>query len=331
MKKILAFMVTFLFLGTFTGCGSDNRQNDEASTNPERTFNLTAKIDEQEIYNKDGFIIKAKSLDTKKYEDEGKTMVVLNVYAENKSNKDVAPEIYDTAINGILTSTREGSFWLPSSSKDPKYYKNESYFVLGYIEDASNYNTTLADIGITDVASIDFEIVVTDPNEQDQIGITKQDHIIATQAVSLKTNLASSYTQTKPNPEGKEIYNENGVRIVTLGLTKPYYEEEWCAVRLFVENNSDETFTIKKVFPMTINETLINLKGQTELLPLANFRPNTCAYTRLTINKLDVKRFGIDESAALKTLICSLSFCKVDYLLNDTVILQTPEITMTFE
>ncbi len=50
---------------------------------------------------------------------------------------------------------------------------------------------------------------------------------------------AGSSTWTRPTPEGKEVYNANGLRVLEIGLREDPYRE---SLTYYFENNSDRTF-----------------------------------------------------------------------------------------
>jgi hypothetical protein len=80
-------------------------------------------------------------------------------------------------------------------------------FTLGYVEDAENYEIALADMGITDVGYISFDLAVSNPDSD-----SWNDYLFI-KPVHIKTSIYESYTQNPPDYEGKLIFDENGIRI----------------------------------------------------------------------------------------------------------------------
>lgn len=298
MKKFITIILALsICIIALTGCGTKS------------AFNLTAQIDQKVIYDQGGIVMKALSLEiiTK---DNGNKMLVLNVHAENNSATEVQPMIYNISINGMLTCTNQGNFYLGSSSNKDGINKHNGYFILGYINDASGLYKSFADLGITDVSNISFDIVMTELDSFD-INSPGKD-ALAIVPVSLQTNIADKYKQEKPNPEGQVIYDQDNIKIVGLGLEKdnPKPNDAWCSLLLFVENNSENRIMLKAGAGTQINEVIAQYSAGW-MYPLSTIPPGKCAYIRMRPSFV-----GVNMSAAVEKMNLIVQINSLDNKFN---------------
>ncbi|MEL7570272.1 MAG: hypothetical protein AAGU14_06875 [Eubacteriaceae bacterium] len=309
MKKCIAIIIALsICIISLTGCGT------------KASFNLTAQIDQQVIYDQNGVVIKALSLETKTYKDSGEVFLALNVYAENNSAIEVLPTIHNISINGILTCTNQGNFYLASSSNKDGINKRNGYFILGYVNDASGSYKYFGDMGITDVSNISFDLVMTktdlfDPN-------TPGKNALSITPISLQTNIADKYKQEKPNPQGQVIYDQDNIKITTLGLEKDYPNpnEVWCSLLLFVENNSENRIMLKAGAGTKINEVIAQYSAGW-MYPLSTIPPGKCAYIRMRPSF-----FGVNMSAEVEKMNLIVQINSLDNKFNVINTVNAPSV-----
>lgn len=109
--------------------------------------------------------------------------------------------------------------------------------------------------------------------------------VFTTQEVSLSTSAAGSYEQSVPS-DGKELYNENGVRVVGR-----YVEEDtlWGAGIVLLIENTGESDIILSCDDMSINGFMVS--------PFFSARVNSgrMALSNITITSSDLEENGIES------------------------------------
>lgn len=374
MKKFLVWIIAIaICMGAIAGCSSTATDSTEqmleetsapqesaepapaaaetaapSTSSPELEpgFNLTAQIEEQELYNEGGIVVKALSLETAEVENEdGKyKMLGLICSIENQSTTTITPKLFTISINGKVTSD-----YATTVTSDDAAYEGATKswfepgeaatcaFTVGYIEDTTDYNIPLADMGITDVANISFDLALTDPDSDEW------DNFIVIKPVSINTSIAENYTQSKPDAEDKVIYDENGIRIFCLGLSDldgnaptEYNSQFWSAVDLYIENNTTENISVE------ISEDLVTVNGIAcagvfgagWLSPNMYISPGAGAFTRIKLYKMHYDNYFDVSSGTLEELACSFIIRPLDYVpysgTEDMILVQTPELTMKF-
>jgi hypothetical protein len=374
MKKFLLWIVAIaICMGAFAGCSStatdSTEQMSEETSAPQEAsesaptaaetaapstsspelkpgFNLTAQIEEQELYNEGGIVVKALSLETAEVENEDGEYKMLGLICsiENQSSTAITPKLFTISINGKITS----DYTTTVMSDDAAYEgATKSWFepgeaatcafTVGYIEDPSGYAIPLADMGITDIANISFDLALTNPDSDEW------DNFIVIKPVSINTNIGESYTQSKPGAEDKVIYDDNGIRILCLGLSEltgdipsEYNEQKWSAVDLYIENNRTENISVE------VSEDLINVNGIAceglfgagWLFPTSYISPGAGAFTRFYLYKMHYDDYFDVSFGTLEELKCSFIIRPLDYVpysgTADMILVQTPELTMKF-
>jgi hypothetical protein len=335
MKKAVVLIIAItLCFSCFSGCGIKGKKD----------FKLTAKIEEQELCNESGVVVKALYLETHEFENDYGTSMTLDLVCSIENNADCAitPKLYTISINGITTN----NYTVTTMTDDAYEGATKSWlesgesatcsFTLGYVEDAENYEIALADMGITDVGYVNFDLAISNPDSD-----SWNDYLFI-KPVQIKTSIYESYTQNPPAYEGKLIFDENGIRIYCLGLsdldgTAPaeYNSKFWSSVDFYIENNTGETVWAEVAIErITVNGTVCEwMYGASWLSPYDYIRSGEAAFTRFKLYYLHFDDHIDVSTGTLKELKCSFVFTSEDYIpysSNDVVLVQTPELTMNF-
>ena len=191
------------------GKPSQTAQAEEESKSPE-----SGSFPRQVLLNKRGLVITATGL-----VENGTQGSALNVSIENRSETDVTVLVRDACINGWMMDTSfsaavaagqrtEGSILFPASGMERS--------------------------GIEIIAELEFSFHILDPNR-----ITFLD----SGTVTIRTPAADTY-QYRFDGSGQELYNANGVRIVSRGVAEKesVFGPE---LVLFIENTTDRTITVQ--------------------------------------------------------------------------------------
>ena len=168
----------------------------------------------QVLLDKRGLVITATGLD-----ENGAQGPLLKLSIENRSETDVTIETRDPSINGWMM---DASF---SATVPAGQNTEESILFL-----ASRMNRS----GIETVADMEFSFHILDQNR-----VTFLD----SDAVTVRTPAADTY-QYRSDDSGEELYNENGVRIISRGFS----ENESVfgpGLVLFIENTADQAITVQ--------------------------------------------------------------------------------------
>ena len=235
MKKAKNRSKTLVALSLITallsGCGSSSESNhaivdsgetsaaetpaaDTGSTQQAETNVTDTTIDEQVVFDANGVKITAMS-----YQTGGLTGDSIKVLIENNSGKKVGVGCDALIVNDYMIST------LFSSMIDDGMKANETVDL---------YNTQLGAAGINNVGKVEVKFHLFDP---DSFMTTSTGELY-----TIQTNHFEDMDLT-PNDAGKELYNENGVRIVG-----KYVNDDtiWGnAVVLYLENNTDQDIVVQ--------------------------------------------------------------------------------------
>lgn len=226
-----SLVVLSLISAMLTGCGSSSDSNHAIVDSGETTAAETpaadsgkpqeteakatdTTIDEQVIFDMDGVKITALS-----YQTGGLTGDSIKVLIENNSGKKVGVGCDALIVNDYMINT------LFSSMIDDGMKANETVDL---------YNTQLEAAGINNVGKVEVKFHLFDP---DSYMTTSTGDLY-----TIQTNHFEDMDLT-PNDAGKELYNENGVRIVG-----KYVNDDtiWGnAVVLYLENNMDQDIIVQ--------------------------------------------------------------------------------------
>ena len=168
----------------------------------------------QVLLDKRGLVITATGLD-----ENGEQGPVLNLSIENRSETDVTVEIRDASINGWMV---DASF---SAAVAAGRKTGGSILFLASRMERS---------GIETIADLEFSFHILDQNR-----VTFLD----SDAVTVRTPAADTY-QYRFDDSGEELYNENGVRIISKGFSENG-SVFGPGLVLLIENTTDQAITVQ--------------------------------------------------------------------------------------
>lgn len=168
----------------------------------------------QVLLDKRGLVITATGL-----VEDGAQGAALNVSIQNRSETEVTVQIRDASVNGYMTDT---SF---SATVAAGQEARDSILFLAFRMERS---------GIESIADMEFSFHILDRNR-----VTFLD----SDPVTVRTPVADTY-QYRFDDSGEELYNENGVRIVSKGFSGngSVFGPE---LLLFIENTTDRAITLQ--------------------------------------------------------------------------------------
>lgn len=334
-KSIVLILISAVCLSVLAGCNAQTATPSEtavsevttatptAAPTPSpvpATFELTAKIDEQVLYDEGGIVVKAVLLEAKhtiiketvlgSTEEETDPYVALNISVENRGDRCATVKAYAIAVNGITVKSYESATWVDTGDSI------EDYFSLGTV---NGFNLA----GITDIAEIAFTLRIEDSDTWE---------IIALAPITISTSMSGSYTQDKAIAQGDVVCDENGIKIVTLGRDEEgLYSFLGPGFLLYVENNTDQPIWIDPRYDASFNGVDIGAADYETWGYLSNdyLMPGTCAYTSLTIEDRFLESMGIASIRDIGQIDCAFLIREMDSY--DNILFETSMITMTFE
>jgi|GEM_PF-4042816 len=333
MRKMLLFLLAMgICLISFAGCapaGAPPADGAAATTPPpaapaltpaQPAFHLTAQIGEQAIYEGDGLVVKAASLEEKdlitkktvlgETQEKSELYAILNIAIENGSSRCVTVKAYAMAVNGITVNAYQAAPWADAGRS------GTASFAL-----ATEKEFNLA--GITDVARIDFMLHIEDADSWE---------VIADTPVTLTTSIAGSYPQDAAPPQGDVVYDENGVKIMTLGRDEEgLYSFFGPGLLLYVENNTDQSIWITTKYDASFNGASLEAEDYETwgFLSTDYLMPGTCAYTSLAIEDRFLKKMNLASVGDIDRIECAFVINKMDSY--GEILFKTPRMTMTLD
>ena len=203
---------------------------EEASPSPTATV-----FRPQVLLNKRGLVITATGLDEK-----GTQGPTLRVSIQNRSETNLFIQIRDASVNGYMTDV---SF---SAAVTAGQEANVSILFPA---------SELRKSGIETIAELEFALHILDRNR-----ITFLD----SGAVTVRTPAADTY-RPRFDDAGEELYNENGVRIISKGFAEknsPFGQ----GLVLFIENATDRAITLQ-ARDVTVNGAAVDAVFSGDILP----------------------------------------------------------------
>ena len=202
-------------LPEFPAAGGEPSQT-ARTEGPEERESQSPGIDgfPQVLLDKRGLVITATGLD-----ETGEQGPALNVSIRNRSESDVTIQTRDASVNGYMMDTSL------SVTVAAGQEARESILFL-----ASRMKRN----GIETIADLEFSFHILDQNR-----VTFLD----SDPVTVRTPAADTY-QYRFDDSGEELYNENGIRIISKGLS----ENESVfgpGLALFIENTTDRAVTVQ--------------------------------------------------------------------------------------
>ena len=219
----------------FIGGGPSQTERIDGPGVEESPSPTAAAFRPQVLLNKRGLVITATGLD-----ESGGQGPVLKVNVQNRSETDVFIQIRDASVNGYMTET--------SFSAAVTAGKEANVSILFPASE-------LRKSGVETIAELEFAFHILDRNR-----ITFLD----TAAVTVRTPAADTY-RPRSDDAGEELYNENGVRIVSMGFASkgsPFGQ----GLVLFIENTADRAITLQ-ARDVTVNGSAVDAVFSRDILP----------------------------------------------------------------
>ena len=238
MKRWLSLFLAAWIAVSLSGCSLPRAENintpvssweestpassdSDEETQPPATINEQVLLDEQDV------CITATGLDSR--EDSG---VHLKMKIENRSKQDLTVQTRRTSINGYMLDAI-CSVVVPAGET-----VNDSLLFM---------NSSLALCGITTVADLEFAFALFSSDWSEYL---------VSQPVRITTSAAEGYAYPR-NDDGREIYNNNDIRIVSKGLSGN--TSLWGpGLLLYIENNSSQPVTLQST-QAVLGETPIDI------------------------------------------------------------------------
>ena len=236
---------------------SEAAATDSGTSQTEGTKTSDTTIEEQVIFDMDGVKMTALS-----YQTGGWSGDSIKVLIENNSGKKVGVGCDALIVNDYMIST------LFSSTIDDGMKANETIDL---------YNSQLSAAGIDNVGKVEVKFHLFDPDSF--MTTTKGE------TYTIQTNHFDDMDLT-PNDAGKELYNDNGVRIVG-----KYVNDDtiWGnAIVLYLENNTDQDIVVQ-CDTMAINGFMMTPFFSSEIY--ANKR----AISEITLMSSELEENGIEK------------------------------------
>lgn len=184
---------------------------------------------EELLFEESGISITSEALATNK---EGKKAVFIEM--ENSNSDLVYASVSDISVNGIVI---QSPTWTGETiNPDCRCVMNLT------IDDMLN-SSSLEELGIDDIATVEFSMKAEDSNH----------NVLANaEEVTIKVKDGGS-----ADNGGKEIYNENGIRISSKQITKDEFDN--MHILLMVENNYTEKLDVDVAYDsLSINDIMID-------------------------------------------------------------------------
>lgn len=242
------FTIAAIITVVSTGCGSsadsENAQKTQAKsvkvpaeTSDEKTKTDDIKMEEQVIVEKDGLKIIAIGIRT----DEKADRIYLDIAVQNDTDK-IYSDYMRTTVNNYTVNT------LPKNEKNETleaYLPGETQGTIEIYGDALKY----ADIGkIGKIEFKDYHITEVEEKSEGYYESKKgqiDNPFFKANTITIQTEAVNKIKDIVI-PEGEELYNKNGIRLVK---TNPKEAEEPYGV-FFFQNKSEDTISLysKEIF-----------------------------------------------------------------------------------
>lgn len=211
-RKIIMLACASVLL--LSACSSENdgsvEHEDKVSTS--ETAGKT-EIENVVLYEQDGLKISADG-----YSENGTFGPSVRLLLENDGSEDVVVQVNECTVNGYMTDTVFSADVMAGK-------KSKESLVLS--------RSSLKECGIDTVADIDVSFRIIDAS-------TYMD-LASTPMISIPTSLSGSYSQTVDD-SGNEIYNSNGIRIVSKGTDQNLFGE---GIGLYIDNQSGQDIVVQ--------------------------------------------------------------------------------------
>ncbi len=240
MKRIIYTLFVFALLLSLTACfaydgeihqPTDNYIEDEFAasdkTDMSQDKNTDGKSDDEEISNKDITIEETVLLDEEGVKITAKSINMdaffgpeIKVLIENNSGKDLTIQCRNSSVNGFMVGTMFSADVANGKKANEGITLTESDLKLCEI-------TEIADVELS------FHIFTT----------SDWNTYFDSEPILIKTSISDKYEYAY-NDSGEVLYDANGIRIISKGLSKDDSFLGPCIV-VYIENNSDKAFTVQ--------------------------------------------------------------------------------------
>lgn len=238
---------------------------------------------EDKIYDQNGIAIISEGLMTN---TDGEKIVFLE--AENNSNETVTITTNNISLNGLVVTN---GTWSNSDINPGKRCIID--LSLSSMMDSSYYET----FGISDIGNVTLSVILKDDEYND---ITNPQTI----------NMNFPGVDSSFDASGKEVYNENGIRIVSKGFLEDDFEYSDDLNMVFlVENKSKQNISISDVYDsVSINGYMINYICSSSYLS-----PGESAIVDFSIFESTLEENNISKIEDIKTVELSFEIRNDNY------------------
>ncbi len=220
-----------------SGTESSAAAGNDVTESRYQAFTFTdVTVKNTEIYNKDGVTVTTTGFTIEDYYGPS-----LNIQIVNNSDHDIAASVAEASVNGYMLY---GQLW--ETVVAGKMANSQIYLPETYLEDAQ----------ISTIMEIEFRLVLENPT--DYSVLDKSD------VITVKTSAYGTGTQTDRS-NGTEIYNSDGIRIVSLGYVTDATGNK--TILLYAENTSDKYIDISADKASVDNVMTSNISYYADILP----------------------------------------------------------------
>lgn len=214
---------------------------------------------------------------------------------ENNSDRIISVGSGDIAINGLVVQS--GNWSSDSVNPGKRCLADLSFDSLVEFSQMSSF-------GIDEITSIDFKLTLRDTDYD-----TIADGMI---------NITISNKSSKLDLDGDEVYNEDGIRVVSKGIVEDSHDYSddlhWL---LLVENNSGIIIDVSDAYDsLSVNGYMVNF-----IMYSAELQPGTSAILDIEIMGYDLDNNGISGISDITEAEIKLEIRNTDYSLIATPIL----------
>lgn len=197
----------------------------EETVSEEQTESDVLSIEEQVLLEWEGLTVTATGIDENSHS-------ALKLLVENDTSYGIDLEVAEMYVNGccMFTSDPGNSIGEVPAGKKLNASINFNQGVNGFLEKA----------GIEEVGSIELKFIVRD-SSQDVYDDASA--LYTSEVITVKTS-AYEDMDTEVIAEGKELYNQNGIRIVAKELSAYARSDYNYALFLYIENSTDKEVVV---------------------------------------------------------------------------------------
>lgn len=318
MKKLLSLLLAIMMVLSLAACSGDSDDDSDRDTDRDNNSSHGSKNDKDEDDNDDGDSIVIDNDDTNSenipvpaitfqetvfVDDENCTFTIksidpdgdwgytLNAFLENKTDLNLMFSLNDVSVNGFMCDP----FWASQVSAGMKAN-----------EEISFYESSLEDLGITDVTEITFTLRVYDYDDFTADALVEETFTI----YPMGEDAVETYVRTPVDNEIVLFENED-VTMIVIGQED---DSMWgYTLVVYLENNTDHTLMFS-ADDVTVNGFMCDPFWATEVAP------GKRAITNISWSDDDFAENDITEveSITLPITVYDYNDWMADYLIDDT-------------